>query len=471
MKKLFLFFLGLLPTLLFSQNIYWEKNLNGRAVALAINNNNNIGYVINSHLDSQIGMLDSSSNMVWSHTFNGWIDPPAFTSNLENNNYYLGKNDSISVFNENGTRIHRFRMPTEATEPTLLLASDKDHYLAVDGSRSSIIKRLALYDYSNSLIACWPTLDKVHYKATLKGNRICLSSWQYGGGFYTNVHGYIAMYNLSGQVLWTDSLPDCINNFNCIDDAENTYYVSEYLDYTIPLNPSMGLRIRKYDPNGTILWEKSWDGDNNKQGLVIPYSITHIPGGDRGFIVGGAVTRPESIGGDINEAQGFILRVDKDGNIVWKYKKDIDAVNRYFAGYFELTWDKDNYLTAFYCESDRTPGNEMNNFAQIIKYSIDGVTSVERENSEIPTDFSLSQNYPNPFNPTTTISFSVPTSGQVSLKIYDLLGREVSTLVNEELSAGVYNTKFDASQLSSGIYVYRLTAPNFISSKKMMLVK
>ena len=82
-----------------------------------------------------------------------------------------------------------------------------------------------------------------------------------------------------------------------------------------------------------------------------------------------------------------------------------------------------------------------------------------------------SQNYPNPFNPTTTISYALPKAGNVMLKVYDALGREVSTLVNTHQESGRYSVNFDASKLSSGMYIYKLTSGSFSEVKKMMLVK
>jgi Leucine-rich repeat (LRR) protein len=89
----------------------------------------------------------------------------------------------------------------------------------------------------------------------------------------------------------------------------------------------------------------------------------------------------------------------------------------------------------------------------------------------LPDKFMLSQNYPNPFNPTTRISFQLPRSVFVTLKVYDILGREVSTLVNENEAAGYYNLWFDASRFASGVYFYRLTAGTFNQTKKMLVVK
>jgi len=92
--------------------------------------------------------------------------------------------------------------------------------------------------------------------------------------------------------------------------------------------------------------------------------------------------------------------------------------------------------------------------------------------SEIqPLQFSLAQNYPNPFNPSTTIKYELPKSSMVSLSVYDILGREVSLLVNERKNAGSYEVKFDASRLASGVYFYRLLAGDHVSTKKMIVLR
>ena len=96
---------------------------------------------------------------------------------------------------------------------------------------------------------------------------------------------------------------------------------------------------------------------------------------------------------------------------------------------------------------------------------------VQGNGNEVPNAYSLSQNYPNPFNPTTNIKFAIPNSGLVKLVVYDIMGREVTTLVNQVLNAGNYTADFDASSLSSGIYFYTLTSSNFTDTKKMVLVK
>jgi carboxypeptidase T len=101
-------------------------------------------------------------------------------------------------------------------------------------------------------------------------------------------------------------------------------------------------------------------------------------------------------------------------------------------------------------------------------YKIYGPVEV---NIGLPLTFNLEQNYPNPFNPTTTISFKIKEKGQVSLKVYNLLGMEVATIVNEIKTAGIYSVKFNGNNLPSGVYFYRLNAGNFTATKKLILLK
>ncbi len=87
------------------------------------------------------------------------------------------------------------------------------------------------------------------------------------------------------------------------------------------------------------------------------------------------------------------------------------------------------------------------------------------------TKFELEQNYPNPFNPSTSIKFAISIKQFVSLKVYDVLGNEVTTLLNDQKPAGIYEIEFDANNLSSGIYYYRIVAGSFTDTKKMILLK
>lgn len=119
---------------------------------------------------------------------------------------------------------------------------------------------------------------------------------------------------------------------------------------------------------------------------------------------------------------------------------------------------------------DANVGFVVGNNGRILK-TVNGGIGIQQISTNVPEGFELSQNYPNPFNPVTNINFSVPKSGVVKLTVYDASGRETATLFNGRLSAGTYNYDYDASQLASGIYFYKLESGDFTQTKKMVLVK
>ncbi len=106
-----------------------------------------------------------------------------------------------------------------------------------------------------------------------------------------------------------------------------------------------------------------------------------------------------------------------------------------------------------------------------VAYGDTTVLDVDDKLASSPYEFLLEQNYPNPFNPSTMITYQIPESGFVILKVYDILGREIAELVNEERYQGRYSVKFDASELASGVYIYQLRVNDYVSSKKMLLLK
>ncbi|MBI2427977.1 MAG: T9SS type A sorting domain-containing protein [Ignavibacteriales bacterium] len=124
-------------------------------------------------------------------------------------------------------------------------------------------------------------------------------------------------------------------------------------------------------------------------------------------------------------------------------------------------------------QSVTTSGNVAGMDVHVTKvdYSNDVITGVRKDDGVVVGTFELSQNYPNPFNPSTTISFTLPKGAQTTLKVYNMIGQEVATLINEYQNAGLYFVDFDASKLASGIYLYKLQSGSFVETKKMLLVK
>jgi hypothetical protein len=111
-----------------------------------------------------------------------------------------------------------------------------------------------------------------------------------------------------------------------------------------------------------------------------------------------------------------------------------------------------------------------NNAQQTRKEGVTTPTGIHQQNN-VPAEYSLSQNYPNPFNPTTNIVFTIPKNEHVSLKFYDMMGREVATYLDAVVEPGTYKAEVDASEWASGIYFYTLKTDNFVETKKMTLVK
>ena len=139
------------------------------------------------------------------------------------------------------------------------------------------------------------------------------------------------------------------------------------------------------------------------------------------------------------------------------------------SGNYMITSDKPGYIS--------NPGNtaaidyEQNIFSSSVNVIMNNNSVTDADDDRLPSNFSLEQNYPNPFNPTTAISYQITAFSHVMLKVYDLLGREVATLVDEMKQPGRYEVKFNGSNISSGTYFYRLQAGDFISTKKLVLMK
>jgi hypothetical protein len=152
-------------------------------------------------------------------------------------------------------------------------------------------------------------------------------------------------------------------------------------------------------------------------------------------------------------------------------KKDYTYIWNYFESCNSEIWNGTNWEPG---DSPILVNNPDGFKIAIVTQSINIyylIVNVESTNSNTPDDFSLSQNYPNPFNPTTSLQYAIGSRQYITLKIFDLLGREVTTLVNEEKPAGEYEIEFDAANLPSGIYFYQLQGGAFVETKKMILLK
>ncbi|HEX2867422.1 MAG TPA: T9SS type A sorting domain-containing protein [Ignavibacteriales bacterium] len=183
---------------------------------------------------------------------------------------------------------------------------------------------------------------------------------------------------------------------------------------------------------------------------------------------------------DSNGATGIIKGFVKDAgdNPAANYSYTVRSPGWAFyktdsTGHFQFEWLSRDYSFSFLHEGGGKrfdvffePGDTLN-----LEFKLDWLTDVPKKRAIIVKDNSLAQNYPNPFNPLTSISYSIAKSGHVTLKVYNLLGNEISTIVNEFKIAGVHKATFDASTLPSGVYIYILQSGDFRSAKKMTVLK
>ena len=302
----------------------------------------------------------------------------------------------------------------------------------------------------------------------------------------------------SGNTLWTsffyrDSGTECSS---VQETSDGGYIVVGFFD---ELSTTEVLWVIKTDSNGDTLWTKTYDSG-------MAYSIKKTA--DGGYVIVGAKLPSSSLG------YIWLLKTDCNGDTLWTKTYGTSSTNIGYSvqkttdgGYIIAGGTYDFYLPFKYFQIIRTDsiGNALwtkipsnDSYGYDIQLTTDGgyiaVGYVYRDvwwtNSDVLliktkpdpvlfmdqkpvliSGYKLHQNYPNPFNPTTTLEFDLPKTSQVSLKIFNILGEEVATLVSDKLSAGSYAYEWDASKYASGVYLYRLKAGDYVETRKMVLMR
>jgi len=292
------------------------------------------------------------------------------------------------------------------------------------------------------------------------------------------------------------------------NDGGNTWVVSDSSYYREmvfhPTNPNIIYGIKEYwfirkSTNGGETWEtinnnlvysdnnvRVLEIDNNNPNILycgLWYDYDHPENWRLAITTNG--------GESWERIDSTLLEIDPEGS-VYDILLDPNKEGRFYVSYtggLYLTEDNGKHYQKIYSgeagriwSDNKTPATIYFNSDKGLLRTVDTfVVGIKNDKPVIPLNFVLYQNYPNPFNPTTTIKYSIATSsplakgrteeGFVTLKVYDVLGREVATLVNEKQSPGSYSVMFNASGIPSGIYFYKLTAGKFSQTKKMLLLK
>jgi hypothetical protein len=330
---------------------------------------------------------------------------------------------------------------------------------------------------------------------------------------------YLLKIDSLGNILWSKTYDSSQTSFRISSVAETNdggYILSNRLYFSETNVDYIGLI--KIDDSLNIQWQKIYPSPENfvSNAHLTDFNFEVLQTSDGGYFSIGGSNRRDSNPGEIY-TRGWLLKTDEKGDTLWTR---LTGPQNYISG---------TYLYAGLEDSDRNLvalGNKQGHFLYIIKLKPDGtiiwerefgiyselefrgfdvketidggyivtgqkhtgyfdysdlflikvnkdgiLVSIKSEEETIPTNFELAQNYPNPFNPTTTIRYKIPTESFVKIKIYNALGEEVRTLVNEVQKYGIYEVQFIPGNIASGIYFYTLQAEQNVLSRKMIYVK
>ena len=280
---------------------------------------------------------------------------------------------------------------------------------------------------------------------------VYVTGWSFGNDTQTDYA--TVKYNSSGDEQWAARWDDPASSYDyaydiAVDGNQNVYVTG--------VSQGMGtdndFTTVKYNSLGEQQWAIPYNGESN--GSDIPYNIALDYLGD--VYVAGYSN---------NNTEYAVIKYNGEGILQWNE-------SYIFEDYQSTPTDLlvDNSGNVIVAGFSSKAGEEW--IWSIVKYKQPDFIQLDtKEEVNSPSEFVLYQNYPNPFNPSTSIQYAVGSMQFVTLKVYDILGREVVSLVNEEKHAGTYKIKFDASGLASGIYLYRLQAGSFSEAKKMIVIK
>lgn len=413
----------------------WAERFNSttnsydEAIGIAVDNSGKIYVTGTSPGDGSVSEFttikyDSSGMQQWVAGYKGMGDmsssPTSIKLDLSGNVYvtgssnHLGSSDNYATVKYNPAGVQQWAVPYYGASNF----QDNAYSIAVDNSGNVYVTG-----------ASWGSVTNLDY-ATIKYNSSGFQQWA-------------VRYNGSGSS--TD-----VANTVAVDILGNVFVTG----YSLGTGTSYDYATIKYNSNGDSVWVRRYD---------------YGPGGnrdDRAFDLaldstGNVYVTGWSSSSMFNDYT--TIKYSSTGNQLWLQR--YNGVGNYNDAAVAVAIDNSEnvYVTG------ASWGDSSNTDYATIKYS--HLVSVNQITNSIPKNYFLYQNYPNPFNPVTVISYQLAVNSNTSLKIYDILGNEVSTLVNEKQNAGVYSINWNASSFPSGIYYYKIISEKFSDTKKMSLIK
>ncbi|HMQ67415.1 MAG TPA: T9SS type A sorting domain-containing protein [Ignavibacteria bacterium] len=515
MKRLLIiiFFILFFTSNIFSQvylqwaNLYTNGNYSptyGYRLISVSNNLYSVGVsAVFGRYDMALLKYSTKGNIIWSRRFDT-------LSSISNGGACILADDSGNLF-VGGTSLWKYDMKSnllwnkQLTSgkgiPSLFL--DKENYILMSSEFANNSFLIRKYSYSGDSL--WEKRFKpegtiaARWKDAAKDNEdnIITAGYMNKPGI-GDVYDFMTVkFSSDGDSIWANRFDQGIDNLcyaMTVDDSNNVYVTGN------TQNANYDMVTIKYSPDGSLIWQKIFNGGS----------------GDTGYDI--EVDKDENVyvAGRAGGLGLTITKYDKNGNVIWFRNRPDNAIGNFPV----LRLDKENsaYMAFFLV----TPqGGEMcaiekydteGNPKWLAKYGIDSTTSLQKiydffidstfsiyatgrskntimtlkfvqtptslneTNSQIVKDFYLSQNYPNPFNPSTIINYNCSMFNFITLKVYDVLGNEVATLVNENKPAGSYKVEFSAESigrdLASGIYFYSLSVDGVVvDTKRMVLLR
>jgi uncharacterized delta-60 repeat protein len=435
------------------------------------------GQCAGSNLSDYFTMkLDSDGNTLWSERYDeGDMDAALAMVVDDNQNIFITGTSWILFQSQNILTIKY--SPDGDTLWSYMWAGNEDAF--------DIGKDIELDSYGNVVIAGttdwhWGTIDYVTIKLNPAGDTAWVRKYDSPEHAYDYLkalvvdnqdniyvtgdiyktggnHDIITIkYNAYGDTVWTRRYNGAGNGDDkvyamTVDSAGNIYLAGS----SFVSGNGIDCLTMKYNSDGVLMWIKTYaEYSYHADGAA---SITLDKSGNV-YVTGSAGTSSSNVA-------YLTIKYDNDGNEKWVAKYDGPGYNGYDIS-SSVFVDNSGYVYITGSSTGVSSGNDI----ATIKY-IQPPNDVDNNTDGQPAKFELFQNYPNPFNPGTVISYQLPVSGNVTLKVYDVLGNEIATLVNEEKPSGTYEVTWYAEQLPSGVYFYQLKVGNYINTKKMILIK
>jgi outer membrane protein assembly factor BamB len=399
---------------------------------------NESGYLINNEgtifFGSQSGWLyaiDTSGNLKWKYNTGDNIHQSVMNTDLEGNIYIANASDSLFSFSKEGQLNWKVKYGHGLFPKSVTISPDGNNLYIVANNDSIYVLNLDggiknIFGINNNVIDRQPLL------IDNSGNIYLLSRYQ-------SSNGALVSFDSSGNINWLYQInhdaPGFTDSSPAMDYDGNIYYT-----YSIDSGSTWYSRIESVDYLGNFRWYYQFNQPRELINtlLIVDKDGTVYCGSTLGY---------------------YYYAISSEGELLWRLPLDGYQVDNSGAIGSDGTLYFGTHLSSV------TTGQEKTLIA-----IEDTVTSVENNENEL-LNYTLEQNYPNPFNSTTNIKYSISQSGRVSIKVFDLLGRELATLLDRYQEAGSYDLIFQADNLASGIYFYQLQVGNFVDTKKLILLK